>query len=55
MIPYRFKHWVLVVNPFTLDDDEMQEPRPRLRELLRLIVYQAMSDGMLRIRIDALT
>ncbi|MBN4058961.1 hypothetical protein JYU10_00660 [bacterium AH-315-J04] len=41
----------LRIGCFDFDDEEMGWERPRLRRLLGAIVYQAMNDGMLKIRI----
>lgn len=51
MMPYRISRRLFVVKAFALDDHEMAKPRPKLRELLGLIVYQAMHDGMMKVRI----
>ncbi|MCO6439015.1 MAG: hypothetical protein J5J06_18125 [Phycisphaerae bacterium] len=47
----------LVVKSFRLHEEELFRPRPRLRELLGLLIHQAMHDGMYRIQlgVDAAT
>lgn len=51
MMPYRLIRKRFVIKPFPLDDGEMAKPSPRLRELLGLVVCQAMHDGMLEVHI----
>lgn len=50
MFLFRSNRNLLRVKMFALSEEELDRPSPRIRELLGMIVLQAMHDGMLAIQ-----